>query len=203
MNQDKQSPEASAATSEGDPQEHVETAILPDEMLEEMVAAGRAAGDPDALAEELAAARAEAEQNWNKCLRLTAEMDNLRKRQARELDKARNFGVEGLAGELLAVADSLEMGLEAAGSATLEALVDGQRGTLKQLQAALNKYGVERVEPEGEPFDPELHEAMTLQPSNTAEPNTVLTVVQTGYTLNGRLLRPARVVVAREPDPAA
>jgi molecular chaperone GrpE len=201
MNQDKQTPEGNPEAVDGDPQEHVETAILPDEVLER-IAAGNDGANPDAAADELAAARAEAEQNWNKLLRLTAEMDNLRKRHARELEKARNFGVEGLAGELLAVADSLEMGLEVADKATVEALVDGQRGTLKQLRAALDKYGVQRLEPEGEPFDPELHEAMTLQPSTTAEPNTVLTVVQTGYTLNGRLLRPARVVVAKAPDPA-
>lgn len=203
MNQDKQNPEGSPETGEGDSQEHIETAVLPEDTLDALETEGRVGAAPAAADDELTAARAEAEDNWNKLLRLTAEMDNVRKRHARELEKARNYGVEGLAGELLAVADSLEMGLEAADNATLDALVDGQRATLKQLQTALHKHGIKRLDPEGEPFDPELHEAMTLQPSATAEPNTVMTVVQTGYTLNGRLLRPARVVVAKEPDPAA
>lgn len=172
-----------------DPQDHVETAVLPEDAAEQAVDA----------AEELARARAEAEDNWNKYLRVVAELENVRKRNARELEKARNFGVEGLAAELLNVADSLEMGIETGADAPAESLLEGARNTLKQLQKAMEKYGISEVYPEGEPFDPELHEAMTAQPSDTAEPNTVLTVVQRGYQLNGRLLRPARVIVAKEP----
>jgi molecular chaperone GrpE len=115
------------------------------------------------------------------------------------LEKARNFGVEGLAGELLSVADSLEMALATGADAPPETLLEGGRNTLKQLQSAMEKYGITELYPEGEPFDPELHEAMTVQPSDTAEPDTVLTVVQRGYQLNGRLLRPARVIVAKAP----
>ncbi len=181
--------EPAAAPDGDDPQDHVETAILPEDAVEQ-------AGD---LAEQLASAQAEAADNWNKYLRVVAELDNVRKRNARELEKARNFGVEGLAAELLNVADSLEMAIETGADAPAESLLEGGRNTLKQLQKVMEQYGISEVYPEGEPFDPELHEAMTAQPSDTAEPNTVLTVVQRGYQLNGRLLRPARVIVAKEP----
>jgi molecular chaperone GrpE len=183
-----------------DPEAHIETAVLPADVVDALAAAGDGDDGEVDLATALEQAQAEAADNWNKYLRLMAEMDNVRKRHSRELEKARNFGVEGLAEELLSVSDSLEMGLEAADTSTLDALVEGKRATLKQLQAALEKYGVTALDPVGEPFDPALHEALTLQPSATAEPNTVMTVIQRGYQLNGRLLRPARVIVAREPD---
>ena len=155
----------------------------------------------ESLEEALAKAEAAAEENWGKYLRIVAELDNVRKRAARDLEKARMFGVEGLAGELLNVADSLEMALETGSQAPAETLLEGGRATLKQLQVAMEKYGVTVISPEGEPFDPELHEAMSVQESATAEPDSVLFVVQRGYQLNGRLLRPARVIVAREPAP--
>jgi molecular chaperone GrpE len=153
--------------------------------------------------DELAAAQQAAEENLNKYLRLAADMENLRKRTVRDVEHARKFGIEGFAAEILGVIDSLEMGLEAASSASLESLLEGQRATYKLLLGAAEKYGVEVIDPEGEPFDPQVHEAMTMQPSDTAEPGSVLTVVQKGYQLNKRLLRPARVVVAREPDDSA
>ncbi len=149
--------------------------------------------------EALVKAETTAEENWTKYLRIVAELDNLRKRHARELDKAHRYSVEGLATELLSVADSLEMALETGSQASAENLLEGGRATLKQLQAAMEKFGVTVVSPEGEPFDPEFHEAMSMQESDTAEPDTVLIVVQRGYQLNGRLLRPARVIVAKEP----
>lgn len=149
--------------------------------------------------EALVKAETTAEENWNKYLRIVAELDNLRKRHARELDKAHRYSVEGLATELLSVVDSLEMALETGSQASAETLLEGGRATLKQLQAAMEKFGVTVVSPEGEPFDPEFHEAMSMQESDTAEPDTVLNVVQRGYQLNGRLLRPARVIVAKEP----
>lgn len=154
------------------------------------------------LEEELAKARATAEENWAKYLRAVAELDNVRKRAARDVENARRYGVEGLAAELLTVADSLEMALETGSQAPAESLLEGGRATLKQLQAAMEKFGVTVVSPEGEPFDPQLHEAMSMQESATAEPNSVLTVVQRGYQLNGRLLRPARVIVAKAPASA-
>ena len=176
--------------------ELAETAVLPEDYA---VDTG-ADGDAEYSAEDaLAKAEAAAEENWAKYLRTVAELDNVRKRAARDVEKARQFGVEGLAAELLSVADSLEMALETGSQAPAESLLEGGRATLKQLQAAMEKYGVTQVSPEGEPFDPELHEAMTMAESTTAEPNSVISVVQRGYQLNGRLLRPARVIVAKEP----
>jgi molecular chaperone GrpE len=171
-----------------------ETTVLPESSVGE-------ADSEDLSPEELLnKANEMAEENWSKYLRAVAEQDNLRKRHARELENARRFGVEGLAAELLSVADSLEMALETGTAAPAESLLEGGRATLKQLQGAMEKFGVESVLPEGEPFDPEFHEAMSVQESDTAEPDTVLAVVQRGYRLNGRLLRPARVIVAKEPS---
>jgi molecular chaperone GrpE len=134
----------------------------------------------------------------DRSLRLAAEMENLRKRTARDVEHARKFGIEQFAREVLAVVDSLEMGLEVGSEASAQSLLEGNQATLKLLRAALDKGGIEVIDPEGVAFDPESHEAITMQPSNTAEPGSVLTVVQKGYQLNGRLLRPARVVVASE-----
>jgi molecular chaperone GrpE len=93
------------------------------------------------------------------------------------------------------------MGLAASDEATTATLREGSTATLKLLASVLEQFGVVEIDPHGEPFDPELHEAMTMQPSADAEPGSILTVFQKGYTLNGRLLRPARVVVAAElPD---
>ena len=99
---------------------------------------------------------------------------------------------------MLAVKDSLEMGLAALEQADADILRQGGEATLKLLSSVLEQFGVVEIDPHGEPFDPEVHEAMTMQPSAEVEPGSVLTVFQKGYTLNGRLLRPARVVVAAE-----
>ena len=145
-------------------------------------------------------AKAVGEENWAKYLRASAELENLRKRSTRDVGNARKYGIERFARELLGVVDSLEMGLEAGADAAVESLLEGKQATLKLLFAAMEKSGVETIDPEGEPFDPQLHEAMTMQPSDTAEPGAVIAVVQKGYQLNGRLLRPARVIVASAPD---
>jgi molecular chaperone GrpE len=150
---------------------------------------------------ELETARREADENRERCLRLAAELDNVRKRTSRELENARRYGLERLAQALLPVRDSLEAGVAAAENADVEALLEGKRATLRLLDAALEQAGIEEVDPEGEPFDPERHEAMTMQPSDTAEPNTILTVIQKGYSIHDRLLRPARVIVAKEDPP--
>lgn len=153
---------------------------------EERVAAE--AGDP------VAALEAKVAENWDKYLRAAAEVENVRKRAARDVENARRYALERFAGELLAVLDSLEMGLSVdADAASLRA---GSEATLRQLVAVLERFGVEVVDPQGEPFDPNMHEAMTMQPSDEVEPGSVLSVFQKGYALNGRLLRPARVVVA-------
>ena len=158
------------------------------------------AADPVAqLREALEKAEATGAENWNRYLRAVAELDNVRKRAARDLEAARRSGVERLAGELLSIVDTLEMGLETAGTASAESLLAGKQATLRLLRGAFDKFGIELVDPLGQPFDPQLHEAMSMQPSATAVPGSVLLVLQKGYRLGERLLRPARVVVAGEP----
>ena len=165
-------------------------------------AQARDEGEPGADASEAEALRERAEESWNKYLRAVAELDNLRKRNARELENARRYGTETLACAVLPVRDSLEAALATAAGADAAALdvatiVEGERAILRLLEQALESAGVREIDPLGEPFDPTKHEAMSTQPSATAEPDTVLMVVQKGYELHGRLLRPARVIVAR------
>lgn len=154
---------------------------------------------------ELECAQREAVENRDNYLRVAAEIENLRKRGARELENARKYGLERLAQALLPVRDSLEAGVaaaddsDAADNTDVESLREGKRATLRLLDAALEQAGVAEFDPEGEPFDPARHEAMTMQPSATAEPNTVLTVIQKGYLIHDRLLRPARVIVSEAP----
>lgn len=159
-----------------------------------------AGADPVAeLREALEKAEATGAENWNRYLRAVAELDNVRKRAARDVEAARRSGVEKLAGELLGIVDSLEMGLETATTASADSLLAGKQATLRLLRAAFDKFGIELVDPVGQPFDPQLHEAMSMQPSATATPGSVLAVLQKGYRLGDRLLRPARVIVAGEP----
>jgi molecular chaperone GrpE len=148
---------------------------------------------------DLELAQREATENLERYVRLAAELDNVRKRGARELENARKYGQERLAQALLPVRDSLEAGVAAADKSDVEALLEGKRATLRLLDSALEQAGIAEFDPEGEPFDPTRHEAMTMQPSATAEPNTVLTVIQKGYTIHDRLLRPARVIVSAAP----
>lgn len=143
--------------------------------------------------------RREADENWNKYLRVVAELENFRKRSQRELENARKYGVERFVQALLPVRDSLEAALAAADTADAATLIDGQRATLRLLDEALQSAGVSELDPHGEPFDPNMHEAMSMLPSPDAEPGSVIEVVQKGYVINERLMRPARVVVARPP----
>ena len=140
-----------------------------------------------------------AKDHWEQYLRASAELDNVRKRAQRDIEAANRYGLEKFAAELLPVRDSLELAVQNSGRADARSLREGQEATLQLLARALEKLGVTVIDPLGEPFDPARHEAMMAQPSNTAEPNSVLQVVQPGYELNGRLLRPARVIVARAP----
>jgi molecular chaperone GrpE len=158
--------------------------------------------DSPAATLDLETLRAEAEENWNKYLRAVAELENLRKRNARELDQARKFAAERLASAILPVRDSLESSLAALsadGAPSVEKILEGERATLRLLDQALEGGGVRQIDPHGEPFDPAKHEALTVRPSDTTEPGTVLEVVQKGYEIHGRLLRPARVIVSKEP----
>jgi len=155
---------------------------------------------PENLEQALAEARSKAEENWNSYLRAVAETENVRKRAQRDVEAASRYGVERFASDLLEVRDSLELGLQAGESVDSAQLVEGMEATLRLVNRAFEKAGISVVDPLGQPFDPEFHEAMATQPSAEQAPGTVLAVVQKGYLLNGRLLRPARVFVAREPD---
>jgi molecular chaperone GrpE len=147
-------------------------------------------------------ARNKADENWNLCLRLQADMDNLRKRSERDLVNAHKFALERIAQELLPVRDSLEMGLAtlAGGQIDPVRLQEGVELTLQMLTTVLGKFGITEVNPQLERFNPDFHQAMSLQERADVEPNTVVTVVQKGYLLNDRLLRPAMVIVSRSPE---
>lgn len=158
----------------------------------------------DALQQDLDQALAKADEHWKLYLSVHAEMENLRKRTEREVQNAHKFALERFFGELLPVRDSLEMGLVAANDeVNVAKLREGVALTLKQLAAAMEKFGVRQVNPLGIKFDPSEHEAMALLPTDQVEPNTVVQVVQKGYVLNERLIRPAKVIVAQAaPKPA-
>lgn len=166
------------------------TAVLPD---------GAFRPDVTALEKQLAEAQAKADEHFNLYVRALAELDNVRKRAARDVEHASRQGVEKLAQELLPVLDSFELAQSTAANADARSLLEGQAATLRLLLKAFEKAGIQPVDPTGQPFNPEQHEAMVAQPSADAAPNTVLQTVQRGYVLNGRLLRPARVIVARAP----
>ncbi len=174
-----------------------------EEKPEAEISADDASGDGDEAETAVAELQARADENWDRYLRAAAEVENVRKRASRDVKNAHMYALETFSRELLGVKDSLEMGLAASDSADAESLVKGSEATLKLLTATLERFGVSEVDPEGEPFDPEFHEAISMQPSADAEPGSVLTVVQKGYALNGRLLRPASVIVAAEADEAA
>ena len=169
-----------------------------DDMPEEASDAGGVTQDPEELHALLTDARSKADQHWDQCLRLQADMENLRKRNERDLANAHKFALEKFANALLPVKDSLEMGLLAAvENADVDKLVEGSELTLKMLTSAMEKYNINEINPLYKKFNPESHEAMSMQERDDVEPNTVVTVVQKGYTLNDRLIRPAMVIVSR------
>lgn len=153
----------------------------------------------DQLQQELAEAQALVSQHRDQLLRAAAELENIRKRAGRDVEQAHRYALEKIAQELLPVRDSLELAAASATTADAASLVAGQEATLKLLARAFEKFAILGIEPVGEPFDPQRHEAMAMQDAPAAEPDSVLQVVQKGYELNGRLLRPARVIVARAP----
>ncbi|RKZ96826.1 MAG: nucleotide exchange factor GrpE [Gammaproteobacteria bacterium] len=152
--------------------------------------------DPAALLED---ARNKADEHWNELLRAKADMENLRRRQARDLENAHKHALDKFVAELLPIYDSMELGLNAANGeeASIEAVREGLEMTMKMFLSSISKFGLEQVNPEGETFDPELHQAMAMQEVEGVEANQVLTVAQKGYQFNGRLLRPAMVVVSQ------
>ncbi|GGO74491.1 nucleotide exchange factor GrpE [Bowmanella pacifica] len=135
-------------------------------------------------------------------LRARADMENARKRAEAEVDKARKFALERFAGELLTVIDNLERALQVADASNeaVKSLVEGVAITHKSFIATIEKFGMKVIDPQGEQFNPELHQAMSMQESAELEPNSVMAVMQKGYELNGRLLRPAMVMVSRAPE---
>jgi len=150
----------------------------------------------------LAESEERAKGHWEQYLRAVADLDNVRKRAQRDIESASRYALDKFISELLPVKDSLELAVENLqnhSATNIRALREGQEATLKLLNRVLEQAGVTEIDPEGEPFDPSRHEAMMAQDSKTAEPNSVLKVVQKGYELNGRLLRPARVIVAKAP----
>jgi len=163
-------------------------------------AEGEAAEDsPEALGLLLEDARAKADEHWDLVLRTRAELENLKRRQDRELENAHKYALDKFVAEIVGVWDSLELGKLAAldESADVNKLREGTELTLQQLSSVMSKFGVEQINPEGQPFNPELHQAMSMQPRDDVPPNTVVTVIQRGYTLNGRLVRPALVMVSQ------
>jgi molecular chaperone GrpE len=151
------------------------------------------------LQKQLAKAEQKAADNLDKALRVQAEMENLKRRTQKDLDSAHKYGLEKFAKELLSVIDSLELGIQAATSDVPEVvkLKEGSELTIAQFESVFAKFNIVAINPVGEVFNPEFHQAMTMVPSPDAEPNSVINVFQKGYVLNGRLIRPAMVVVAQ------
>ena len=173
-----------------------------DDVMEEPESA--TTGESEALAApdletELQEARDEAASHLDDFLRARADLDNLTKRAARDIENAHKFGLERLMNELLPVIDSVELGLNAAddSDADVAKLREGLTLTLKLFTTASEKFGLQEVNPEGQNFDPDFHQAMSIQAAEGVEQGTVVMVVQKGYVLNGRLLRPAMVIVAQ------
>ena len=156
--------------------------------------------DAAALQVALEAANAEVAQLQDRALRAQAEVENIRRRAAKDVNSARKFALERFAGDLLPALDGLEKSAESAASATdVKAVAEGVALSLKLLLDSLQKNGVEQVDPLGEPFDPTHSEAVAMVENPDAEPNSVMEVMQKGYLLNGRVVRAAKVIVAKAP----
>lgn len=156
---------------------------------------------PAALVAENDNLKLELDKAKDQAVRAMAEMQNVSRRAKQDVEKAHKFGLEKFAGDVLAVADNLERALTSmdADDDHLKTAREGIELTHKALLDALTRHSVEQINPTGEPFNPEFHQAMAMVPNPDMEPNTVMEVFQPGYTLNGRLLRPAMVVVAKAP----
>ena len=179
-----------------------QTEEQPEQLSEDAADASSADQDTDNMVDEagdeLTELREKAEANWQLYVRAQAEMENLRRRSEKDLENAHKFALEKFASELLAVKDSLELGLSAT-DVDVDKLREGSELTLKMLAQALAKFNIIDVDPMGDSFDPNSHQAMTMQETAEHAPNTVIAVMQKGYLINDRLLRPAMVVVAKAP----
>jgi len=180
-----------------------ETEVAEDEAV--TGAQEEANGSEDTVTDEVAGLmqenerlKIEAQENIDKALRATAELDNIRKRTSRDIENAHKYGLERFVNELLPVVDSMELGINASQSAEdIESLREGMDLILKKLFDCLGKFGVNAIDPAGEKFDPEWHQAVSMQELEGTDSGQVITVMQKGYELNGRLIRPAMVVVAK------
>lgn len=166
-------------------------------VLEEEISASE--GDADAMSSELAALQKKADEHYDQLVRAHAEIENLKRRHTQELEKAHKYALDKFVGELLTIWDSLELGLQAAQNdeADVASLREGTELTVKMFGDVMEKFNVERINPEGESFNPEFHQAMSMVPNAEMAPNTVMAVMQKGVSLNGRLIRPAMVVVSQ------
>lgn len=155
--------------------------------------------------DELAALQAELEELRDQALRAQAEAQNVKRRAEQDVEKARKYALERFCAELLPVVDNLERALESTSGEdeVLKPIAEGVDLTLKSFHDALRKFQIEPVDPVGEPFDPQMHQAMSMVENPDAEPNTVMAVMQKGYTLHGRLVRPAMVLVSKAPEGSA
>jgi molecular chaperone GrpE len=165
-------------------------------------AAEGALADPAELTALLEDARGKADEHWDQVLRLQAELENLRRRAERDLANAHKFALERFANELLPVRDSLEMGLAAFDTENSAKHKEGIELTLQMMTSVMDKFEIRDIDPQDQAFDPDFHQAMSMQEREDVEPNTVVTVVQKGYLLNDRLIRPAMVIVSRAPGAA-
>ena len=187
MSTDQETPESQAKTESEAVGEQPHTELVEHELtLEE-------------LQQALAQTEQKAQENWDKAVRAQAEMENLKRRTQKDLEDAHKFGLTNFAKELLPVLDSLVLGLQAAtgDSEDVKKFREGSELTIKQFESVFAKFKIELIDPIGQPFNAELHQAMAMQAVEGAEPNTVVNVFQKGYILNGRLLRPAMVLVAK------
>jgi molecular chaperone GrpE len=175
--------------------------LLDEEVLAEEIGEATSTDPIEILEDAVAAAQQKAADAKQSMLLMKADFENLRKRLMREQEKTRRRTLERFMGDLLPVRDSLERGLLAAEdpTATLEALREGKQLIMKMLSKVMGDHGLEIIDPVGESFDPEKHEAMTMLPSAEHDENTVIDVLEKGYQLHDRLIRPAKVVVSRKP----
>jgi molecular chaperone GrpE len=196
---DKTAPEEAKNAANAEPQQ-TNAEITPGEIaLSEPITL---AAQVEELQQELAAAEQKAQENWDKALRAQAELENLKRRGQKEVEDAHKFAVTNFAKEMLSVVDSLELGLQAVSgeSEEVKKFREGSELTIKQFQSVFSKFNVVTLDPVGQPFNADQHQAMVMQEVKDVPPNTVVNVFQKGYMLNGRLLRPALVVVAKAPE---
>lgn len=178
--------------------EEVEIEAADQEQEEADDAKGQVPDEVAGLLQENERLKMEVQESSDKAVRATAELDNIRKRTSRDIENAHKYALERFVNDLLPVVDSMELGINASQSAEdIESLREGMDLTLKMLFDCMSKFGVKTIDPAGEKFDPEWHEAVSMQELEGSEPGQVVTVMQKGYELNGRLVRPAMVVVAK------